>query len=143
MVVQHLYHDGAFLPILHGGAIEAEMIPQEGRGARVAAKLVMRQDLAALVAFGGRDHAAVHFDETTAASVGKRQVRQRLFADATRPRTLRQRDALSFGAMTKGVRPRLVRLDSSRDRGSHTVVGGVADLVISDEVPRADLDGAR
>src|SRR5204863_4972231 len=52
IVIQHLDHDGAFTPLLHGGAIETEMVPQYRCAVGVAAELMVRQERAALVTFG-------------------------------------------------------------------------------------------
>ena len=63
IMVQHLDDDRSLAAILHGGTVETEMVPQERRAVGVTAELVVWQQFALLVAFGGRNHAAADLDQ--------------------------------------------------------------------------------
>ena len=143
IVVQHLDHDRAFLALLHGGAIEAEMIPQKRRAVGVAAEQVMRQERAVLVAFGGRDHRAADIDQSRPRGIAERQVGQSELADTARLCVVGQRHAGRVGAPAEGIGPRLVADDPPPHRRGDRAVGRVADLVIGEQVARADLDRRR
>ena len=76
--------------IAHLHAIEAEMVPQEGCCVGVAAELMVRQELAALIALGRRNDGATDFNEAGATRLGELEIRQRPLAHAARSRRLGQ-----------------------------------------------------
>lgn len=141
IVVQHLDHDGPFLAFLHGGAVEAEMVPQDRRAVGVAAELVARQELTTLVAFVGRDLRAADFDQADRRSLGKMHVGQGELADAAPAAPLRAMRCKAASARArKSAGQARSQGDAAADGGGDLVLRGIANLVIGDEIALADFD---
>ena len=103
------------------------------RAVGVAAELVVRQELAALVAFGGRDHRAADIDQARARGIARAPDRAgRACRRCAACALAGQRHPCRLGARAEGIGPRPVADDAPAHRRGDRAVGRIADLVIGE-----------